>query len=227
MAFASSNIPLDSNMFDDPPAEHAERYASDVAPAPGLTPRELQAMSPNRHDQSPVRERSRSHEPGTPGRRVPGKPTSHAKDHLQFQDLPHAPQVVPSTPPVSAYERCSRGPLPGAPSTPPNELSLPTADVRENREQLIQKLLAENAALRASLDQTASEAAQALSMAHASGATVAPSQLRLRLEGQGSNLRVCCCNNSKGSKQMPIMHLNKRTPCGHPRKLSIDRKESM
>eukprot|EP00971_Amphidinium_carterae_P034200 673351-Amphidinium_carterae.1 len=72
-------------------------------------------------------------------------------------------------------------------------------------------------------------------MAHASGATVtqSPSQLRLNLEGQGSNLRVCCCNNSKGSKQMPIMHLMhlnksvKSTPCGHPCELSMDKNFTM
>eukprot|EP00971_Amphidinium_carterae_P084339 1669356-Amphidinium_carterae.2 len=39
MASASSNTPLDPNEFDDPPAEHAERYAINIAPATGLTPR--------------------------------------------------------------------------------------------------------------------------------------------------------------------------------------------
>eukprot|EP00971_Amphidinium_carterae_P099594 1969745-Amphidinium_carterae.2 len=34
MAFASSNTPFDPNMFDDPPAEHAERYAGIPVLAP-------------------------------------------------------------------------------------------------------------------------------------------------------------------------------------------------
>eukprot|EP00971_Amphidinium_carterae_P122315 2421914-Amphidinium_carterae.1 len=41
-ALRQSNAMASASMFDDPPAEHAERYAIDVAPAPGLTPRELQ-----------------------------------------------------------------------------------------------------------------------------------------------------------------------------------------
>eukprot|EP00971_Amphidinium_carterae_P149561 2965545-Amphidinium_carterae.1 len=45
--------------------------------------------------------------------------------------------------------------------------------VRENRDQLIEQLMAENAALCASRDQQALEAAQIFSMAHASGASAA------------------------------------------------------
>eukprot|EP00971_Amphidinium_carterae_P278356 5525466-Amphidinium_carterae.2 len=45
MASATSNTPMDSNMFDDPPAEHAERYAIHVAPAPALTPGEVRVVS--------------------------------------------------------------------------------------------------------------------------------------------------------------------------------------
>eukprot|EP00971_Amphidinium_carterae_P323778 6434573-Amphidinium_carterae.2 len=113
---------------------------------------------------------------------VPGTPISHMEEHLQFHDSPHLPQVVPSTPPLSAYESRSRGPWPGAPTTPHNaqdgsQPSVTIAGARDNREQLIEQLSAENAALRASRDQKAVEVAQALSMPHAShaasGATVA------------------------------------------------------
>eukprot|EP00971_Amphidinium_carterae_P257773 5116576-Amphidinium_carterae.3 len=122
----TSITPLGSNMFDDPSTEHAERYAIDVAPANGLTPREQQVMSPNRHDQ--MRERSQTHEPGTPRRRVPRTPTFRMEDHLHFHDLPQPAQFVPSTSPAISSEQ----------------------------------LMAENAALRASRDPQALEAAQAL-----------------------------------------------------------------
>eukprot|EP00971_Amphidinium_carterae_P127820 2532002-Amphidinium_carterae.5 len=39
-------------MFDDPPGDSAERYAENSsAPTPGLSPGELQVMSPSQHGQ--------------------------------------------------------------------------------------------------------------------------------------------------------------------------------
>eukprot|EP00971_Amphidinium_carterae_P348298 6490419-Amphidinium_carterae.10 len=90
MASASSNTPLDSHMFDDPSAEHAERYAVNTAPAPGLNLRSEQVMSPNQREQQLMRERSRSHVANAPRRsatRTLGTPTSHPAED-QFHYLP-------------------------------------------------------------------------------------------------------------------------------------------
>eukprot|EP00971_Amphidinium_carterae_P318794 6336978-Amphidinium_carterae.1 len=100
MASTSANAPLDPNMVDDPPAEHSERYAGTPSPGRGLTPRSEQVMSPNQRGQQIVRERSQSHEGGTPRRsasKIPGTPPPPLAED-QFHDLPTGPALVPSTP---------------------------------------------------------------------------------------------------------------------------------
>eukprot|EP00971_Amphidinium_carterae_P301248 5985183-Amphidinium_carterae.1 len=156
-------------MFDDPPAGHAERYAGTPSPTPGLTPRSEQVMSPNRREQQIVRERSRSHEGGTPRRsasRTPGTPPPLAGD--QFHDLPSGPALVPSTPTACVSERHHGESLSRAPMTPSvshggSRLSATIADVSANRDHIIEQLMNENTALRASRDQHAFETAQAMS----------------------------------------------------------------
>eukprot|EP00971_Amphidinium_carterae_P256642 5095859-Amphidinium_carterae.1 len=76
-------------------------------------------MSPNQREQQIVRERSRSHEGGTPrrsGTRTPGTPPPPAED--QFHDLPSSPAMVPSTPTECVSERQQTESLSRAPMTP-------------------------------------------------------------------------------------------------------------
>eukprot|EP00971_Amphidinium_carterae_P135858 2691817-Amphidinium_carterae.2 len=118
-------------------------------------------MSPNQREQQIVHERSRSHEGGTPRRsasRTPGTPPPPAED--QFHDLPTGPALVPCTPMECVSERHHGETLSRAPMTPSVShggscLSATIADFRANRDHIIEQLMNENAALRASRDQQA------------------------------------------------------------------------